>query len=180
MYVCVLWRRLTQKFRLLRLLYLKDAPPESPKSVAEKLVIFTEKKMDSFRSGICCFLFVLLSICLTCGTPTPLGVASFKAYHVPPEKSTFSLSKLFIWPNTYYDKPRHRYPYYDKDGNGELVYGYGGRSLYKYSIFRPLEGYFKWGVKCQTLCDIQVCPWDVLPKVSIQLDWHAFNWCDPV
>ena len=25
---------------------------------------------------------------------------------------------------------------------GELLYGYGGRKLYQYSIFKPLEGYF--------------------------------------
>ena len=26
---------------------------------------------------------------------------------------------------------------------GELLYGFGGRKLYQYSIFKPLEGYFK-------------------------------------
>ena len=25
---------------------------------------------------------------------------------------------------------------------GELLYGYGGREVYQYSIFKPLEGYF--------------------------------------
>ena len=26
---------------------------------------------------------------------------------------------------------------------GELLYGFGGNKLYQYSIFKPLEGYFK-------------------------------------
>jgi len=25
---------------------------------------------------------------------------------------------------------------------GQLVYGYGGKDLYEYSVFKPLEGYF--------------------------------------
>ena len=27
---------------------------------------------------------------------------------------------------------------------GYLLYGYGGKKLYEYSVFKPLEGYFKW------------------------------------
>ena len=27
---------------------------------------------------------------------------------------------------------------------GYLLYGYGGKELYEYSVFKPLEGYFKW------------------------------------
>ena len=26
---------------------------------------------------------------------------------------------------------------------GYLLYGYGGKKLYEYSVFKPLEGYFK-------------------------------------
>jgi len=48
-----------------------------------------------------------------------------------------------LLPNTYYSRPRFRYPYYGKDGKGELLYGYGGQDLYQYSIFKPLEGYFR-------------------------------------
>ena len=73
----------------------------------------------------------------------PLGKSKLKATHVNADNDKFSLSKLFIWPNTYYDRPRHRYPYYDQNGTGRLLYGYGGRTLYKYSVFKPLEGYFK-------------------------------------
>jgi len=47
-----------------------------------------------------------------------------------------------ILPNSYYSRPKYRYPYYDKSGKGYLLYGYGGKDLYEYSIFKPLEGYF--------------------------------------
>jgi len=47
-----------------------------------------------------------------------------------------------ILPNTYYSRPKFRYPYYDKSGKGYQLYGYGGRELYEYSVFKPLEGYF--------------------------------------
>ena len=36
-----------------------------------------------------------------------------------------------------------RYPYYNKYGEGKLIYGYGGQDLYRYSVFKPLDGYFK-------------------------------------
>jgi hypothetical protein len=49
----------------------------------------------------------------------------------------------FVWPNSYYDIPKHRHPYYDVNGKGQLLYGYGGPALYKYSVFKPEEGYFK-------------------------------------
>ena len=63
------------------------------------------------------------------------------------EGGLFSLSALFrkylpVIPNTYYDIPKHRYPYYDENGTGRLLYGYGGEKLYKYTVFKPLEGYF--------------------------------------
>ena len=74
---------------------------------------------------------------------SPLGKSRLKATHVNPEGGKFDLKKLLIWPNTYYDKPLHRYPYYDENGSGRLLYGYGGSDLYKYSVFKPLEGYFK-------------------------------------
>lgn len=54
------------------------------------------------------------------------------------------LSRLIggILPNSYYSRPKFRYPYYDTSGKGYLLYGYGGRDLYEYSVFKPLEGYF--------------------------------------
>ena len=41
---------------------------------------------------------------------------------------------LPVIPNTYYDIPKHRYPYYDENGSGRLLYGYGGKTLYKYTM----------------------------------------------
>ncbi|XP_026678091.1 uncharacterized protein LOC103507309 [Diaphorina citri] len=40
----------------------------------------------------------------------------------------------------YYEKPKYRYPYYDENGRGKLLYGYGGPDLYQYKSFSPLEG----------------------------------------
>ena len=85
------------------------------------------------------FLSVLICFCAS----KPLGVSRLRATHVDQEDDKFDLTKLFIWPNTYYDRPKHRFPYYDENGTGRLLYGYGGPTLYRYSIFRPLEGYFK-------------------------------------
>ena len=75
-------------------------------------------------------------------TSEPLGRSRLKATHVE-NKGKFSLANLFVWPNTYYDIPKHRYPYYDENGTGRLLYGYGGSDLYRYSVFKPLEGYFR-------------------------------------
>jgi len=54
------------------------------------------------------------------------------------------LTKLFgsYLPNTYFSRPNFRYPYYDRSGKGYLLYGYGKKDLYEYSVFKPLEGYF--------------------------------------
>ena len=91
--------------------------------------------------------YVVLILVLALGGASvyssPLGKSRLKATHVNPEGGKFDLRKLLIWPNTYYDKPLHRYPYYDENGSGRLLYGYGGSDLYKYSVFKPLEGYFK-------------------------------------
>ena len=87
--------------------------------------------------------FIILLLMALCSSATPLGKSRHRATHVPPERNRGLLRNLFVWPNSYYDVPRHRYPYYDASGTGKLLYGFGGRSLYKYSVFRPLEGYFK-------------------------------------
>ena len=87
-----------------------------------------------------CIALLLISD-VSCG---PLGTSNYRATHMRHKNKEKSLlSKLFTWPNTYYDKPKHRYPYYDENGTGRLLYGYGGSTLYRYSVFRPLEGYFK-------------------------------------
>jgi len=49
-----------------------------------------------------------------------------------------------LLPNSYYSRPKHRYPYYDKKGKGFLLYGYGEEDdLHEYSVFKPLEGYYR-------------------------------------
>ncbi|XP_029671695.1 uncharacterized protein LOC115240597 [Formica exsecta] len=40
----------------------------------------------------------------------------------------------------YFERPRYRYPYYDENGKGKLLYGYGGPELYQYKTYSPLEG----------------------------------------
>lgn len=37
-------------------------------------------------------------------------------------------------------RPKYRYPYYDENGVGRLLYGYGDDKLYQYKVFTPLEG----------------------------------------
>lgn len=88
------------------------------------------------------------------GAPQPLpGAAQPRAYgrDVRPAYESggqggggSSLGKLLgqFLPNTYYSRPKFRYPYYDRNGQGYLLYGYGGKELYEYSVFKPLEGYF--------------------------------------
>ena len=86
---------------------------------------------------LCCL--VALSMCLP--RPDPLGKSHIRATHVSPYGD--KKRNQIVWPNSYYDIPRHRYPYYDAQGKGELLYGFGGPSLYKYTVFKPEEGYFK-------------------------------------
>jgi hypothetical protein len=93
------------------------------------------------RLSLLAFVVVLLVIVST-ALASPLGRSRFRATHVPPEKRK-TFKEVLVWPNSYNDIPRYRYPYYDKHGRGQLVYGYGGQNLYKYSVFRPLEGFFR-------------------------------------
>lgn len=37
-------------------------------------------------------------------------------------------------------RPKYRYPYYDLNGKGKLLYGYGGPELYQYRSYTPIEG----------------------------------------
>ncbi|KAA0202545.1 hypothetical protein HAZT_HAZT008815 [Hyalella azteca] len=61
----------------------------------------------------------------------------------PPKLKKSLLSPLYKKLYPFYDRPRYRYPYYDAEGNGELLYGYGGKRLYSYSVFLPVEGYYR-------------------------------------
>lgn len=40
----------------------------------------------------------------------------------------------------YFFRPKYRYPYYDENGKGKLLYGYGGPELYQYKTYSVLEG----------------------------------------
>ncbi|XP_014472710.1 PREDICTED: uncharacterized protein LOC106743414 [Dinoponera quadriceps] len=40
----------------------------------------------------------------------------------------------------YFERPKYRYPYYDENGKGKLLYGYGGPQLYQYRTYSALEG----------------------------------------
>lgn len=40
----------------------------------------------------------------------------------------------------YFERPKYRYPYYDENGRGRLLYGYGGSDLYQYKSYSALEG----------------------------------------
>ncbi|KAK2588238.1 hypothetical protein KPH14_004268 [Odynerus spinipes] len=40
----------------------------------------------------------------------------------------------------YFERPKYRFPYYDENGRGKLLYGYGGPDLYEYRTYTALEG----------------------------------------
>ncbi len=71
----------------------------------------------------------------------PLGLSWLKATNA--RSFGDQMKWKFAWPNSFYDIPSYRYPYYDEKGSGKLLYGYGGEKLYKYSTFKPIEGYYK-------------------------------------
>ncbi|KAL9916087.1 uncharacterized protein LOC119636728 [Glossina fuscipes] len=54
------------------------------------------------------------------------------------------LTKATVQPRAphfqYFERPKYRYPYYDENGRGKLLYGYGGSDLYQYKTYTPLEG----------------------------------------
>uniref|UniRef100_A0A0K2VF76 Putative LOC101890584 [Musca domestica] n=1 Tax=Lepeophtheirus salmonis TaxID=72036 RepID=A0A0K2VF76_LEPSM len=90
------------------------------------------------------FVF-LIFLAISTSKGNPLGKSRIKATHVPPKKfdPLRTVKEFFILPNTYYDQPNHRHPYYDSSGTGRLLYGYGGQDLYKYSVYLPIEGYYR-------------------------------------
>ncbi|CAB4060982.1 unnamed protein product [Lepeophtheirus salmonis] len=100
------------------------------------------RRSKSSAPGIFVFL-IFLAISTSKGNP--LGKSRIKATHVPPKKfdPLRTVKEFFILPNTYYDQPNHRHPYYDSSGTGRLLYGYGGQDLYKYSVYLPIEGYYR-------------------------------------
>ncbi|XP_076053327.1 uncharacterized protein LOC143032435 [Oratosquilla oratoria] len=61
----------------------------------------------------------------------------------PVELRDSNLKKVYEVIYPYYQRPRYRYPFYDVYGNGELLYGYGGSRLFRYTVFKPVEGYLR-------------------------------------
>ena len=114
----------------------------------------------NLRIFVCIASYLLIVHIILEVAPKPLEESRTRAKHMNSnghlynqekesnEGGLFNLSTLFrkylpVIPNTYYDIPKHRYPYYDENGTGRLLYGYGGEKLYKYTVFKPLEGYFR-------------------------------------
>ncbi|CAL1679515.1 unnamed protein product [Lasius platythorax] len=56
------------------------------------------------------------------------------------KKSTATIAEPKAPNFQYFERPRYRYPYYDENGKGKLLYGYGGPELYQYKTYSPLEG----------------------------------------
>ncbi|XP_069936385.1 uncharacterized protein [Cherax quadricarinatus] len=54
-----------------------------------------------------------------------------------------NLRKVYELFYPYYQRPRYRYPFYNDEGKGELLYGYGGPRLFKYTVFKPVEGFLR-------------------------------------
>ena len=91
-------------------------------------------------------LVVLVLVAVTSvveAVPSPLGLSKIRATHVPPQADQRRNLHKWVWPNSYYDIPKYRYPYYDEHGVGKLVYGFGGKDLYKYTVFKPIDGYLR-------------------------------------
>ena len=54
------------------------------------------------------FVLIVLALGGASVYSSPLGQSKLKATHVNPEAGKFALKDLLVWPNTYYDKPKHR------------------------------------------------------------------------
>lgn len=61
----------------------------------------------------------------------------------PAEVRDPKLRKIYELIYPYYQRPKYRYPFYDHQGKGELLYGYGGPQLFRYTVFKPVEGYLR-------------------------------------
>ncbi|XP_037802852.1 uncharacterized protein LOC119597364 [Penaeus monodon] len=61
----------------------------------------------------------------------------------PAEVRDPKLRKIYELIYPYYQRPKYRYPFYDHQGKGELLYGYGGPQLFRYTVFKPVEGFLR-------------------------------------
>lgn len=86
-----------------------------------------------------------LMIILAASPSTSTISRAIRRLGINPKHSNERIFALPQIPYPYHQKPSYRYPYYDEKGYGKLLYGYGGRHLYSYNNFKPLEGYSrKW------------------------------------
>jgi hypothetical protein len=100
--------------------------------------------LSNMHQGVLVSALLLLTLLsFTRAGPSPLGLSKTRANHVPPEADLRRNRHKWVWPNSFYDIPKYRYPYYNEHGIGKLLYGFGGKDLYKYSVFRPIDGYLR-------------------------------------
>ncbi|KAK4298430.1 hypothetical protein Pmani_029222 [Petrolisthes manimaculis] len=85
----------------------------------------------------------ILSIILMLGVLAVLSECQTHSVKNPAVVHDPKLRKVYELIYPFYQRPRYRYPFYDHQGNGELLYGYGGRKLFKYTVFKPVEGYLR-------------------------------------
>jgi hypothetical protein len=75
-------------------------------------------------------IFIAENVCLEIESHTPCAklVLDRKLFRK-------KYSRVFI-----FSRPKYRYPYYDINGKGKLLYGYGGPELFQYKSYSPIEG----------------------------------------
>jgi len=90
------------------------------------------------------FIIITLAIFLT-QFQLSMGDLTNGYLSKPNRERDKSLERLLglsvVLPYPYFQKPRYRYPVYDRSGRGSLFYGYGGPEVYKYQTFTPIEGH---------------------------------------
>ncbi|CAL8100925.1 unnamed protein product [Orchesella dallaii] len=90
-----------------------------------------------------CLSAVLVSVLLvmySCFTPVDAGTETF---HLSLPNTETGIERVLGLGIAFPHPPRHRYPVYDSEGRGSLVYGYGGNEVYPYRVFDPVEGHHK-------------------------------------
>ncbi|CAL4111201.1 unnamed protein product [Meganyctiphanes norvegica] len=102
--------------------------------------------MKSSLVVLCVLVVVLVSTLVTADEANYGPYSAHPDYRYgkrPPNVRDPKLRKVYELFYPYYQRPNYRYPFYDGAGNGELLYGYGGKKLYRYTVFKPVEGYLR-------------------------------------
>jgi len=90
------------------------------------------------------YLALAFAVMLVLSLPVPNN-ADVTNGHLSLPNRPVGLERLlglgFVLPYPYFQKPRYRYPVYDRQGRGSLLYGYGGPETYQYRVFTPIEGH---------------------------------------